>query len=163
MTGSLASVYERFGDTRREFSCCDTTFRVQATGIRAETAATAAQETAESLEARLNVFDEASAVSQLNRQGEVASNTTSGRRITVRFIKAQIGDRGLTPRTVAARHGLDVADVYRALTCYHDHSDEMRAVERQREAAIEGHEYQTTDPSKQHCSSGPDCSSLGRI
>ncbi|MFC7021090.1 MULTISPECIES: FAD:protein FMN transferase [Haloarcula] len=73
MTGSLASVYERFGDTHREFSCCDTTFRIQATGIRAGAAAIAARETAESLEAQLNAFDEASAVSRLNREGEVAN------------------------------------------------------------------------------------------
>ena len=69
-----------------------------------------------------------------------------GRRITVQFIKEQIEDRGLTPRTVADRHDLDVADVYRALTYYHDHPEEMRAVERQREAAIEKHEHRTTDP-----------------
>ena len=71
MTGALASVYERFGGTHREFSCCDTMFRIQATGIRAETVATAARETAESLEAQLNAFDAASAISQLNREGEV--------------------------------------------------------------------------------------------
>jgi uncharacterized protein (DUF433 family) len=69
-----------------------------------------------------------------------------GRRITVRFIKEQIEGRGLTPRTVADRHDFDVADVYRALTYYHDHPEEMRAVERQREAAIEEHEHLTTDP-----------------
>ncbi|WP_336330809.1 FAD:protein FMN transferase [Haloarcula sp. CGMCC 1.2071] len=73
MTGSLASVCERFGDTHRAFECCDTTFRIQVTGIRAETAATAAQETAESLETQLNAFDEESAVSQLNREGEIAN------------------------------------------------------------------------------------------
>ncbi|WP_256290880.1 FAD:protein FMN transferase [Halobellus inordinatus] len=73
MTGSLVSVYERFGDTHREFSCCDTTFRIQATGIRAGAAVTAARETAESLEVQLNAFDEASAVSQLNREGEVVN------------------------------------------------------------------------------------------
>ncbi|MDQ2074929.1 FAD:protein FMN transferase [Haloarcula sp. H-GB4] len=71
MMGSLASVYERFGDTYREFECCDTTFRIQATGVRAEAGATAARKTAESLEAQLNAFDAASAVSQLNREGEV--------------------------------------------------------------------------------------------
>jgi len=71
--GSLASVYERLGDTHREFSCCDTTFRLQVTGVRAEAGATAAQETAESLEAQLNAFDAASAVSQLNREGEVVN------------------------------------------------------------------------------------------
>ncbi|MFA9518432.1 FAD:protein FMN transferase [Halopenitus sp. H-Gu1] len=71
MMGSLASVYERFGDTHREFECCDTTFRIQATGVRAKAGATAARKTAESLEAQLNAFDAASAVSQLNREGEV--------------------------------------------------------------------------------------------
>jgi len=59
MMGSLASVYERFGDTYREFECCDTTFRIQATGVRAEAGATAARKTAESLEAQLNAFDAA--------------------------------------------------------------------------------------------------------
>ncbi|WP_049934612.1 FAD:protein FMN transferase [Haloplanus natans] len=71
MMGSLASVYERFGDTYREFECCDTAFRIQATGIRAQAGATAARKTAESLESQLNAFDAASAVSQLNREGEV--------------------------------------------------------------------------------------------
>jgi uncharacterized protein (DUF433 family) len=69
-----------------------------------------------------------------------------GRRITVQFIKAQVEDRGLEPRTVADRYDIDVADVYRALTYYHDHPEEMRAVERQRETAVEGHEHLTTDP-----------------
>ncbi len=69
--GSLVSVYVRFGDTHREFECCDTTFWIQATGVRADAVATAARETAASLEAQLNAFDEASAVSQLNREGEV--------------------------------------------------------------------------------------------
>jgi uncharacterized protein (DUF433 family) len=53
-----------------------------------------------------------------------------GRRITVQFIKTQVEERGLEPRTVADRHDIDVADVYRALTHYHDHPKEMRAVER---------------------------------
>lgn len=69
-----------------------------------------------------------------------------GRRITVRFLKEQVEDRGLAPRTVADRHDLDVADVYRALTYYHDHPAEMREVERHRQAAIEEHEHLTTDP-----------------
>ena len=73
MMGSLASVYERFGDTHREFNCCDTTFRIQATGVRADAAVTATRETAELLEAQLNAFDEASAVSQLNRKNEVTN------------------------------------------------------------------------------------------
>ena len=69
-----------------------------------------------------------------------------GRRTTVRFIKAQVEDRELDPRTVAERHDLDLADVYRALTYFHDHPEEMRAVERERSAAIDAHEHLTTDP-----------------
>lgn len=69
-----------------------------------------------------------------------------GRRITVQFIKTQVEDRGLEPRTVADRHDVDVADIYRALTYYHDHPEEMRAVEVQREEAVEDYEHLTTDP-----------------
>jgi len=69
-----------------------------------------------------------------------------GRRITVQFVKTQVEDRGLEPRTVADRHDIDVADVYRALTYYHDHPEEMRAVERKRGEAVEDHEHLTTDP-----------------
>lgn len=69
-----------------------------------------------------------------------------GRRITVQFIKTQVEDRGLEPRTVADRHDIDVADVYRALTYYHDHPAEMRAVEQQRTAAVENHDHLMTDP-----------------
>jgi len=47
---------------------------------------------------------------------------------------------------VADRQDLDVADVYRALTYYHDNPDEMRTVERDRQAAVEEHAYLTTDP-----------------
>ena len=69
-----------------------------------------------------------------------------GRRITVQFLKEQVEERGLSPRTVADRHALDVADVYRALTYYHDHPEEMRTIERQRQSAIEGQDHLTTDP-----------------
>jgi len=69
-----------------------------------------------------------------------------GRRLTVQFIQTQVEDRGLAPRTVADRHALDVADIYRALTYYHDHPGEMRAVERRRGTAVEEHEHLTTDP-----------------
>ena len=69
-----------------------------------------------------------------------------GRRITVQFIKSQVEDRGLEPRTVADRHDIDVADVYRALTYYHDHPEEMRTVDQQRADAIEDYEHLTTDP-----------------
>ncbi|WP_123538572.1 FAD:protein FMN transferase [Halosimplex salinum] len=73
MTGSLASVYERFGETHREFDCCDTTFLVRATGVRADAAVTAGRDAAESLEAQLNAFDPTSAVGRLNREGEVTN------------------------------------------------------------------------------------------
>jgi len=69
-----------------------------------------------------------------------------GRRITVQFIKEQVEGRELEPRTVADRHDIDVADVYRALTYYYDHPEEMRAVEKDREAANEEHDHLTTDP-----------------
>ena len=68
-----------------------------------------------------------------------------GRRITVQFIKEQIEERELDPRTVADRHDLDVADVYRALTYYHDNPEEMRTVERRRQSAIGEHDHLTTD------------------
>ena len=71
-----------------------------------------------------------------------------GRRITVQFIREQIESRGLDPRTVADRHDLDVADVYRALTYYYDHPKEMRQVERQRQSAVEEHAHLTTNPNE---------------
>lgn len=73
-----------------------------------------------------------------------------GRRITVQFIHERVEGRGLDPETVATRHDLALADVYRALTYYHDHPDEMRAVERAREEAAEAHEHLTTDPDSVH-------------
>lgn len=69
-----------------------------------------------------------------------------GRRITVQFIKEQVEERGLDPRTVADRYDLDVADVYRALTYYHDHPEEMRTIELQRQSATDEHDHLTTDP-----------------
>jgi len=60
-----------------------------------------------------------------------------GTRIGVLFVYERVEGRGLEPQTVADRHGLDVADVYRALAYYHDHPREMEEVRRRREAAIE--------------------------
>ncbi|WP_436908707.1 DUF433 domain-containing protein [Halosimplex marinum] len=60
-----------------------------------------------------------------------------GHRISVRHLHEQVEERGLTPQTVADRLGLDVADVYRALAYYHDHSDEMYAVEQRRQNRVE--------------------------
>lgn len=63
----------------------------------------------------------------------------AGRRITVRFVQQQVEGRGLDPETVADRYDLDVADVYRALTYYHDHPEEMALVERRREETVRKH------------------------
>lgn len=64
-------VAERFGDDHRAFDCCDTTFRLRVAGVRAQTAARVARETAARLERQLDAFDDASAVSQLNRDSAV--------------------------------------------------------------------------------------------
>lgn len=48
-----------------------------------------------------------------------------GRHITVQFIHERIESSGLDPQTVADRHDLALADVYRALAYYHDHPAEM--------------------------------------
>lgn len=56
----------------------------------------------------------------------------AGRRISVRFIREAVEGRGLDPQTVADRHDLDIADVYRALTYYHEHPGEMARFEKQR-------------------------------
>jgi uncharacterized protein (DUF433 family) len=61
-----------------------------------------------------------------------------GHRITVRQIVERVEERGLDPGTVADRHNLPIADVYRALTYFYDHPGEMDAVyerKRKREEA----------------------------
>ena len=67
-----------------------------------------------------------------------------GSRISVRHVYERVHERGLRPEVVAERHNLDIADVYHALAYYHDHPDEMRDVERQREEAIESAREKTT-------------------
>ncbi len=64
-------VAERFGNSHRVFDCCDTTFRVRATGIGADTATRRARQTALELEGKLDAFDDTSTVSQLNRAGVI--------------------------------------------------------------------------------------------
>ena len=59
-----------------------------------------------------------------------------GRRISVRQLYALVEERGEDPEAVADRYGLDVADVYHALACYHDRPRKMREAEREREDAI---------------------------
>lgn len=56
-----------------------------------------------------------------------------GRRIGVYFIREQVDGRGLDPQTIADRYDLDLADVYRALTYYHEHPEEMAEIQGRRE------------------------------
>lgn len=58
-----------------------------------------------------------------------------GRRITVRQLAGLVVDEGLAPETVSERYDLRLADVYRALTDYHDPPEEMERVERERRSA----------------------------
>jgi uncharacterized protein (DUF433 family) len=55
-----------------------------------------------------------------------------GRRIAVRQIAEWVEDGDLSAKTVADRYDLDIADVYRALTYYHEHPAEMAEVQRRR-------------------------------
>jgi uncharacterized protein (DUF433 family) len=66
-----------------------------------------------------------------------------GTRITVQFVRERVEELGRDPEMVAQQHDLDIADVYRALTYYHDHPEEMRAVEQRRR---ERHERAADDP-----------------
>ena len=60
-----------------------------------------------------------------------------GRRIGVHHIAKQVLHAEVAPAQVAADYDLDLADVYRALTYYYDHPDEMRAVRKQRQSIPE--------------------------
>lgn len=66
------------------------------------------------------------------------------RRITVGHIHALVEERGLDAQTVADRFDLTASEVYHALAYYHDHPEEMRAVEERRR---ELHETANDDPS----------------
>ncbi|WP_050033420.1 DUF433 domain-containing protein [Halorubrum halophilum] len=66
------------------------------------------------------------------------------RRITVNHIHALVEERDLDARTVADRFDLTPSDIYHALAYYHDHPEEMRAVEERRR---EIHEAAKDDPS----------------
>jgi uncharacterized protein (DUF433 family) len=65
------------------------------------------------------------------------------RRISVSHIHALVEERGLDAQTVADRFDLTAAEVYHALAYYHDHPEEMRAVEKRRR---ELHEAAEDDP-----------------
>ncbi|MFC5134248.1 MULTISPECIES: DUF433 domain-containing protein [Haloferacaceae] len=65
------------------------------------------------------------------------------RRITVSHVHALVEGRGLDAQTVADRFDLTASEVYHALAYYHDHPEEMRAVEERRG---ELHEAAEEDP-----------------
>ena len=65
------------------------------------------------------------------------------RRITVSQIHALVEERGLDAQTVADRFDLTASEIYHALAYYHDHPEEMRAVEEHRR---ELHEAAEEDP-----------------
>lgn len=56
----------------------------------------------------------------------------SGRRISVLQIYELVEEAHETPRAVADRYDLDVADIYHALAYYYDHPRQMANVRRQR-------------------------------
>lgn len=60
-----------------------------------------------------------------------------GTRVTVLQISTLVEDRGLSAQTVADRYDLDVADIYRALTYYHENPSVIAEVRRERESAEE--------------------------
>lgn len=62
-----------------------------------------------------------------------------GSRITVRSIHERVENAGGSPQTFADRHSLDLADVYHALAYYHEHPEEMRRFEQQRERVVDAH------------------------
>lgn len=61
----------------------------------------------------------------------------AGRRLGVYYVREQVEGRGLDPETFAAKHDLDVAEVYHALAYFHDHPEEMAAIERDRKRVLE--------------------------
>lgn len=52
-----------------------------------------------------------------------------GRRIGVHHITTRVFDGDVPPEQVAAEYDLDLADVYRALTYYYDHPEEIRKLQ----------------------------------
>lgn len=59
-----------------------------------------------------------------------------GRRIGVLQIHEWVVQDGRDPSAVAADYGLELADVYRALTYYYDHVDRMRALREEQQRAL---------------------------
>ena len=61
-----------------------------------------------------------------------------GRRIGVHHVAKRVIDAGDSPEQVAADYDLDIADIYRALVYYYDHTEEMRRVQAERQTVSDG-------------------------
>jgi uncharacterized protein (DUF433 family) len=55
-----------------------------------------------------------------------------GRRLGVYFLATLVEDAGMDPHDVADEYEVPVAAVYRALTYFHEHPEEMATLERER-------------------------------
>lgn len=58
-------------------------------------------------------------------------------RVGVRHVAARVIDSGQSPAYVADQLDLSLAEVYKALSYYYDHVEEMRDLERENEEAFE--------------------------
>jgi uncharacterized protein (DUF433 family) len=56
-----------------------------------------------------------------------------GTRLGVHFLATLVEDGGWDPHVVAEEYELPIAAVYRALTYYHEHPEEMAAIKRRNE------------------------------
>ena len=61
----------------------------------------------------------------------------NGHRISVLQVAEWVHEEGMEPETVAQEFDLDLADVYRALTYYYDHIDEMATWREQRNERLQ--------------------------
>lgn len=61
----------------------------------------------------------------------------AGSRVTVQQVRAHVEGADQTPEHVADKLNLDIADVYAALSYYHNNPAEMRAVEQRRADAFD--------------------------
>jgi len=59
----------------------------------------------------------------------------AGSRVPVRAVHEAVELGGRPPEAAAEAFGVSLADVYRALTYYHDHREEMERIEAEREQA----------------------------
>ena len=89
----------------------------------------------------------------------------AGHRITVQNIVIWHERGGLSPDEIVSRHpGITLADVYAALTYYHDHREEVRAQSRADEEFADRLKAESSSPLREKLSredAGDDLVSLG--